>query len=180
MGLCVEPLLIKTEQCVFKGLHVNKYLKQIMSLCFSGAKEYPLHLAVEASNTVCEKFNFHSVSLETWGSLHVMQLLFVPSLATYFMCNYLICVVLHNKRSPSSSRKPCNNGWQIRLHFLRELQGGTTIQSLKQLWLLAFLLQLTIISFSFFSCLLEPTVLVLHLCCKLLQDKEHPLLCTVK
>lgn len=156
-----------------------------MSLCFSGAKEYHLHLAIEATNTVCEMFYFPSVSLATWSSLHVMQLLFVPSLATYFMCNYLICVLFHNKRSQAAPENHVTIAGKQDNIFSESVKEGQLARGyslkiiLKKLWLLAFLLQLTIMSSSFFSCLLEPTVLVLHLCCKLLQDKEHPLLCTV-
>lgn len=87
-----------------------------MSLCFPGAKEYHLHLAVEATNAVCEKFYFTFVSLATWGSLHIMQLFFIG----YIFYVQLPCVSFHNKRSPGSSRKSCNSSWQIGLYFLRE------------------------------------------------------------
>lgn len=90
-----------------------------MSLCFSGVKEYTLHLAIEATKTVCcEKFYFPSVSL-TNRSSPFFHAFVVSTLYMQLLC---LCGTAQQKPKPAGEPSATVQQYFVnKLHFLRVL-----------------------------------------------------------
>lgn len=104
-----------------------------MSVCFSGVKEYTLHLAIEATNTVCcEKFYFPSVSLNNWSS-PFFHAFVVSMLYMQLLC---LCGSAQQKK-PKPAGEPSatlQQHFANKLHFLRahnaEIACGAQLEEL--------------------------------------------------
>lgn len=103
-----------------------------MSLCFSGVKEYTLHLAIEATNTVCcENHYFPSVSMKNWSApfFHVFV---VSMLYMQLLCLYSIAQ--QKKLKPAGEPSATvQQYFANKLHFLRvlnaEMVRGTQLEN---------------------------------------------------